>query len=429
MNIVPTIFIPATVGLIVLGIAFFKYPRWAIAGLIIAKPIIDITWGYYFILNINFLKIYAGLFVIFSIIYIIKNRFKIFGCPLTPLWIIFLLLNFVSIFIISDRDFLSKVEYFLRIFTGFSILILFFNIFDFEKDKDFVFSTFILSGIIVILIWLFEFFSIIPRTSVAGISEELTRVKGPYHDFFNFPFYALQTIICALPLLTNSTNLINKPVLKKITPFLLYPLIALSIIIVYKSYTKAGWTVLPLIFLLWFILRKKILPALLVVGGVILFFSINPFKTEAGSLFRKEIDILILKSDKWSPDTLFMGRYRRWVGGMDEFNGVPVINKFFGGGKLSANPENDYLRILWHNGIFGFIVFLLLLIQSSYLIIHNYIKNKDPVFLSGLFVIIMYVMFAMGFYPMFYPSFQWLLWGIVGFVLSAQKSNSIKPLR
>ncbi|MEO0190936.1 MAG: O-antigen ligase family protein [candidate division WOR-3 bacterium] len=312
-------------------------------------------------------------------------------------------------------------------------MILFFNIFDFKKDKKFVLSIFIYPAIICILIWLFEVFSKIPRTSVAGISDELTRIKGPYHDFFHFPFYGLQLIICALPLLvetnkTNRTNQTNKTnesnlTFQTLTTTMLYLLIAISIFIIYKSYTKGGWITLPVILFLWFILRKKFIPALLVVVGVILFISLNPFRSEAGSLFRKEIDILILRNNKWEPDTLFMGRYRRWKGGMYEFNNMPFINKLLGAEKSPKNPENDYLRILWHNGIIGLIVFILLLLQSIYLIVRNYIKNKDPVFLTGIFVIIMYLTSAIGSYPLFYPAFQWLLWGIVGFVLSEQKAR------
>lgn len=410
-------------GLFLFIILFFKYPRWAIAGLIIAKPIIDTTSSHYIYSNINLLKIYGFLFAVLGTIYIIKNRLRVLQCSVSPLWILFLALNFVSIFFIADKNLLDKAEYFIRILVGFSALILFFNLFDFEKDKKIVFSIFVLSGTVCVIIWLIEVLFMTPRTSVAGISDELTRIKGPYHHFFNFPFYSLQLIICSLPLLApihqlKLTDNKNKFNLNISISIILYFLIAVSIFIVYKSYTKSGWVVLPVILFLWFIFRKKIIPALIVVAGVILFLSINPFKTEASSLFRKEIDIIFLKSKKWEPDTLFMGRYRRWKGGMQEFKQIPLLNKLFGSPEIHSGPENDYLRILWHNGILGLVVFLLLIGQSAYYMIQGYIKNKDPVFLSGLFVIIFYLLYAIGSYPLLYPAFNWLVWGILGFLLS-----------
>lgn len=77
MNIIPEIFYPLTIGLVFFTIAFFKWPKYALAGLIIAKPIIDLTWDYNVVLSINFLKIYAGLFVILGVIYIIVKRVPI----------------------------------------------------------------------------------------------------------------------------------------------------------------------------------------------------------------------------------------------------------------------------------------------------------------------------------------------------------------
>ncbi len=313
--------------IVVIGftVLFFKYPRWVIAGLIIAKPIIDTTFAYYFYSNINLLKIVGFLFVVAGTGYIIRNRLRILQCPVSPLWLLFLALNFISIFFIFDKPFIDKAEYFIRILLGFVTLILFFNLFDFERDKEFVLSIFVISSTLCILIWLNEVFLRIPRTSVAGISDELTRIKGPYLSFSNFLFYSLQLIICALPLLNilhkkrleldapggieqkdkgNVMIVKNKSIWFSIAYILLTVLIIISTIIVYKSYTKAGWIALPLILFLWFILRRKLIPALLVIAGVILFISINPFRSETGSLFRKEVEIIILRSDRWEPDTL-----------------------------------------------------------------------------------------------------------------------------
>ncbi|GAH47690.1 unnamed protein product, partial [marine sediment metagenome] len=69
--------------------------------------------------------------------------------------------------------------------------------------------------------------------------------------------------------------------------------------------------------------------------------------------------------------------------GMASFNTLPVINKLFGAQKSIGDPENDYLRVLWDNGIIGFIAYFILLGLTGYLLIRKYVKNKDPVVLMG----------------------------------------------
>lgn len=199
MNINPILFYPLSIGLLIFTYAFFKWPKYAIAGLIIAKPIIDLTWDYHILLDINLLKLYAGLFVILGAIYIIHHRPKILRHPLSIVWLIFLGLNFVSFFIISQAYMpLAKINYFLRILTGFVALIMFAHLFDFKKDKKFILSIFIIAGIFPILLWLIPVIIGNPIIS----NDPLRRIMGPYQNFWNFNFYAIQTLIFCLAYLS-----------------------------------------------------------------------------------------------------------------------------------------------------------------------------------------------------------------------------------
>jgi hypothetical protein len=273
MNVIPAIFFPGIIGIAIFSVTFFKYPRYAIAGLIIAKPIIDLTWDYYVLLDINFLKIYAGLFVILGAIYIIFHRPKILRHPISIIWLIFLGLNVLSIFIISDAHLLlGKINYFLRILTGFVALIMFAHLFNFEKDKRFVLSIFILAGIFPIFLWLIPVLSGNPIIS----NDELSRIMGPYQNFWNFNFYATQTLIFCLAYLAvtnkyklrtnNEKNhssvhclpsffqqiiqLLNDLITRHSRTFKLvkrvglYLMALISIAMIYKCYSKAGWITL-----------------------------------------------------------------------------------------------------------------------------------------------------------------------------------------
>ena len=597
MNIIWYIFYPLTIGIPVFTYAFFKYPKYALAGLIIAKPIIDVSWNYNIFLNINFLKLYAGLFVILGVIYIIVKRVPILtfhgpllsfprrressnchpeplpelqnnhpeSVPESPyssdsrsipsraeardhfqtkalfqrssfprfsvspfhflsiLWIIFLVLNIVSIFIISDVHLLlGKINYFLRILTGFVALIIFAHIFDFEKDKKFVLSIFIIAGIFPILLWLIPVLSGNPILS----NDPLRRIMGPYQNFLHFNFHATQTLICCLAYLA-ITNKVKKPrlfsaasakflrflrsmfssasfavflrslrlhfcglcgcnSLKRIasklrllppsrhcepkrsdgvaistssgvepvcvhrtgrplgssksassasfakflrslrlhfsvSPFRMMAFIMLivSIAMIYKCYSKAGWITLVVCFFIWFLLRKKYILASLVpvITAIILF--VNPFAKDFQKTFQNEISYTI--DGQVNREMIFRGRLNRWEMGMNDFNSLPIINKFFGAKKSIGDPENDYLRVLWDNGIIGFIAFLILLGLTGYLLIRKYAKNKHSVILMGILIFIMFLIHSIGSYAMYYPNLQWFMWGMVGFILSKDK--------
>jgi O-antigen ligase len=103
---------------------------------------------------------------------------------------------------------------------------------------------------------------------------------------------------------------------------------------------------------------------------------------------------------------------------MQRFVELPVINKLLGAKKSIGNPENDYLRILWQNGILGFLSYITLLCLTGYFLISRYVVTKEVVILVGILVFTVFLMNGIGSYSMRYPNLQWFIWGIMGFVLS-----------
>jgi|GEM_PF-2164142 len=518
MNVIPHIFYPLTIGLIFFTYAFFKWPKYAIASLIIAKPIIDVSWNYNIFLNINFLKLYAGLFVILGLIYIIYKRINVLQHPISLIWLIFLVLNVVSIFIISDAHLLlGKINYFLRILTGFIALIMFAHLFDFEKDKKFVLSIFIIAGIFPILLWLIPVLSGNPIFS----NDPLRRIMGPYQNFLHFNFHATQTLICCLAYLaitnrrklaTNDVNtrrdtsdlqnpnlfsavsakilrslrfchcepersegvaissssgvepvcvhrtgrplgssksasssshceersdeaistlpviasvarqshlLLRSRAFRLVKRVVLYLMVLISIAMIYKCYSKTGWITLVVCLFIWFLLRKKYILASLVPVITVIILFVNPFAKDFQKTFDNEINYFTQGSE--IKEMVFRGRLNRWEIGMNDFNSLPTINKLFGAQKSIGDPENDYLRVLWDNGIIGFIAFLILLGLTGYLLIRKYVKNKDPIVLMGILIFIMFLISGIGSYSMYYPNLQWFMWGTIGFILSKDR--------
>lgn len=435
MSTTSLIFFSGILGAIILLMLFTKCPRWAIAGLIIVRPVITFTLEYNLIFGFNFLKIYSVLFIILGIFYIIYYRIKILQSSVSLVWLIFLFLNFISVFIILDSVLLlDKIDYFLRILTGFIALILFAHLFDFEKEKILVLSIFIITGIVPILLWLI---TVVPGQPMLS-NDELRRIIGPYPGFYHYNFYATQTIICCLAYLavisksrieTDHANKFNRKVckiLKKIqfpkfsliNVGLLF-MIVVGIAMVYTCYSKAGWITLFVCFFLWFILRKQIWQTSLVTIAAAIIVFVNPFAADFQKTFRNEIDYFV--DDSASKEEVFRGRLTRWETGMADFSKLPLSQILFGAEKLIGNPENLYFRVLWDNGIVGFIIYIVLLCLTGYLLISKYTKSKEPVVLAGILAYILYLLHSVGSNPMFKPNFQWFVWGMIGFVLLSRQ--------
>lgn len=426
MNIIPHLFIPLSIGVVIFIIAFFKWTKWAIAGLIIAKPVIDLTWDYSIIGDINFLKIYAGLFVMLGLIYVVYHRVNVTHTIIHKLWIVFLCLNFISIFIIADYvSFIDKIDYFLRILNGFVTLILLASLFDYRKDKKFILSIFIIASIFPLLLWLIP----VALGNPIFSNDHLRRIIGPYHGFWHFNFYGLQAIICCMAYLTiqNNSKILKDKVqysfksiaiyfknTKFIKSLLLFIVIGLGILMVYKSYSKSGWLILVISFVVWFSLKKKFILSLFVLVVVTVMMVLNPFAFDVRKTFDNEIDYMRGIGTK---DRVFRGRLNQWELGMTRFRTQGPVNILFGSKEILAYPENDYLRVLWDNGILGFVVFLLLLGSSGYFLLHMYQMAREPIVLTGILVLIMHALNGIGSYPMLNSAFQWFMWGMVGFIV------------
>ena len=107
----------------------------------------------------------------------------------------------------------------------------------------------------------------------------------------------------------------------------------------------------------------------------------------------------------------------RWENGMQDFGALSILNKLFGSKETIGYPENYYLRVLWDNGIIGFMIYITLIAITGYFLIKRYIKHKNPIVLGGILVWIFYLLNSIGSYPMLNPVFQWFMWGMVGFIV------------
>ena len=154
-----------------------------------------------------------------------------------------------------------------------------------------------------------------------------------------------------------------------------------------------------------------------VITAIIIF--VNPFAADFQNTFKDEIEYLTHRVE--TKDMVFRGRLSQWGIGMHHFNGLPFINKLFGAKKSIGNPENDYFRILWYNGLAGLSIYVVLLLLTGYFLLNGYVVNKQPVVLAGMLAFVGLIISSMGSYALYYPSQQWFMWGLTGFILSKDR--------
>jgi len=427
VNIIPALFYPLSLGALFFIIAFFKWPKYAIAALIVLKPVLDLTWDYTLISDINFLKIYAGLFAILGIVYICYHRPAALRHPVSIIWLIFIGLNLISVFVIAQEHYLfSDLKYLLSILTGFVAFVLFAELFDYRAEKKLVLSIFIGAGIVPALLWLIPVIISAPIVS----NDPMKRIMGPYFNHWNFMFYSAQLIICGLiyhaviscKRSVQEGNTVKRRWLlfKDPVQLLVIALVIIGVLMTYTCYSKIAWLSISVVLLFWFLFRKKLIHSLAVILLLVLFF-ISPLKKDLKKVFKNEIEYYTgqVQTDK----KVFRGRLSRWKKGMKTFADLSLFEKLFGSQKTIGNPENQYLITLWKVGIIGLLVFIGLIIFTAYSLLHRFVIYQDLFSLGVFLILILFLIHAIGSYPMNYPAFQWFLWGSAGFALQFRNSD------
>jgi O-antigen ligase len=188
-----------------------------------------------------------------------------------------------------------------------------------------------------------------------------------------------------------------------------------SIIVLYFSYTKAGWGIFLLWVVLWYILIKEIIKSIIIISLTFLLLFSTPFTTTLRTLFHKEVKYL--EGEKIPTSTLLQGRIGRWSKGFYLFKKLPLFNKLLlGMGDFfwcTQGAHNDFLRVLWANGIIGITVWLLLWLNIIKKLKQN-IKTNKEIAIFGLLLTLMITIDSLGITPSMYPNYQWFVLSCIG---------------
>ena len=88
------------------------------------------------------------------------------------------------------------------------------------------------------------------------------------------------------------------------------------------------------------------------------------------------------------------------------------------GAGRNPGAHNEYLRILYVNGIFGLAAFIIFLFRAGSQLLSHIKERASPLRVMGIMIFLMYFVDTIGLHPSIYPAYNWYVWGFIGLALS-----------
>lgn len=390
-------------------LAMVVKPRWGVLALFVTRPLVDAAWETPLLFSFKLTEIVSALVPLILLVRMTTDRqFQPFSrMPMKWIWIVWaadvFLFSSLIMFFQSPTDGLDILLRHLNGFAGFFMVQAYCRS---ESDvKDFAWAL-VLAGLFPVGTGLYEIVSGYHWKVTFG-EEGIVRNIGLYHDAITIRYYALQTV---MGLLLVSGLQQNKSVLLRLL-LLVYAIGA--IIVVKGAYSKSGTLIILSWFVLWPLLRKdaKALLGLAGTGMVLGLYYSKTIMDSIGFIFVKEINAI---QGQGNVDRTFSGRWVIWNQMMEDWRSLPFVNQMLGSGQVALGAHNDYLQILFHGGVVGLIVYVLLLCVAGAMILKTLLNNRDVLAIAALLAFVMWNIDAIGLVPSAYSGYQWFIWGVIG---------------
>ncbi|CAB5151531.1 hypothetical protein D3OALGA1CA_4642 [Olavius algarvensis associated proteobacterium Delta 3] len=385
------------------------------------KPVIDTAWNNYFA-GTNLLRIIGVVvpLIVFPRIIMTHGR-NVIKWPLAGVGIFYFFANVLGIMgLIASGNFAASTSIFFRVLNG---TLGFFMLQSYFSDKDSfrrLLLCMLIAGLFPVAVGIFQ-----ASTGIVWQQREtvgLSRNVGFYHDAFNIRAYGYQTLTAIL--LIGAYYCRQRRVLK-MTVLFAYGLCCCFVI--FKSYSKAAVVIFIIWAILWSLFNRKML---WMVMGLILLVAVNfgtgnRIVSEVETLFSKEIGAYEgTVDDRY----VLAGRTILWTQYWEEWRKMNMFAKIFGSG-LNPPVHNEYLRLLYCNGIVGVVVYIGLLGVIGFQVIRNVFIRRTPLTIMGMMIYSMWLVDTIGLHPGLYPSYQWYVWGFITLALRGVNGIDTEPRR
>jgi len=389
------------------------YPIVGVALLFIIKPIVDATWEHILVAGMPLTQIVAGLvpLVMLGHLCLPKPGQHLSQTPLYQIWTVYtVVLCSSAVAIIYNQDPRSGFSVLLRHLNGFIGFYMIQAYFRESWQIQRLLQVLIVAGIIPMGMGLYQ---LVTGTVWRGDEQQIegiVRNIGLYHDAITIRHYALQTILATLLYVGLF------PPRRLFFSAGLWSYVGLASVVLSKAYSKAGLLILVLWAVSWTVLRRRFVAFFVLAGmGVVVGgYLASQYVGQVATIYQKELGFL---SGTVGVDRTFNGRWYIWQEMFAEWSRLGSVAKLFGSGKVALGAHNDYLQILFHAGIVGLALYLMLLATAGFMLIRNVWRRADPLAVAGLMVYLAWMVDTVGLVPSAYSGYQWFVWGLIGLSL------------
>lgn len=411
--------------LVAMGLSIVALPLlivWPVAGialLFISRPLIDTTFGQPVLYSFHLTEIVSVAVPIVVGIRLLMagSKESLSRMPLKRIWIIYVAyIAMFSLVIAFNKDFLQGADVFFRYVNGFIGFYMLQAFVHDDRGKQFrvLLLAMMTAGLFPMGIGLYQLLT--GKVWITAQVEGINRYVGLYHDAYTVRYYAFQTIMALLLY----GSLFSRNVVARLG-LLVYGVVSTAVMI--GAYSKSGIVTLAMWGATWTLLRKKMTTFIVLVAcvGVVGVYYSSDIADNIAQLFHKEIGAF---EGKVHLEQTFQGRWYSWEKMLGQWKKFDSLKQTFGSGEVAIGAHNDFLQILFHGGMVGLLLYLVLLSSIGLAIIGNLRRKSDPMGVAALMLLLMWLVDSIGLVPSAYPGYQWFVWGLIGLSLRLHEDKA-----
>lgn len=247
-------------------------------------------------------------------------------------------------------------------------------------------------------------------------SEQFIRSSGLYYHILTVRYYSFQALIGMLLY----SSIVKKTDFKRKIFGLVFTLTIL--VVLFHSYSKAGYLALTIWVLVWTIYQKKYITLAAVALAALLavpFFAAD-IAEDVQTVFHREISAIEGGEES---KTALAGRVPGWKARLTQWSRLGVLSQAFGSGFVMTGAHNDFIMVLFHGGVVGLIIYLLLLWTIGIRLFNELRRRVEPLGVASMMFYLAFLIESMGLEPSSYPQFQWMVWGLIGLFLRRRQDE------
>jgi len=426
----------AFIALFLLGVVIVLGVKWLrifIFFLLIAKPVIDLTWRWS-ITNILGQRINLQTVIALMLLAITAVAILLYGRRLFQWPIIYLMVfsTFVSVLYSPSSEGINDL---IRLYAGLACFFTAGVLFREQKVFDRFSGFFLLAIAVPVVLSFMQKAEILPYDYFdwwRGYTGVIGRASGTYQHPLVFVYFLMYSIPVALYVL----SLPNISIYRR---YMIWLFIGCALIALFFTYHRVGLIAVCAQIWLWFVLTKRYQTAIVLLSLAILLviWRWNELKILYVNIF----DILLGRVDMFSWQFL-RGRGAIWFLYVKSYvEGGPLVwmigygnavaeDIIPGTGYLWANePHNDFVRFLYTYGLLGlgtYVTILMNFLWSSLLLRRS--SEFYPRQLGNVMLLVLLGVFLMSLTtePMRYPSPVWYLFAFGAIVLVQRRLQQSK---